>query len=526
LAVAGTTLAAAAASAQPVQLGSAASFGVIGRTGVINTGASTITGDVGVGIDGVLSGLTEANLAEGSSIHEGDAVAVQALQGARAAYAALAELDCEAANDLTGENLGGKSLAPGVYCFDGDAMLTGTLTLTGTGPWTFQVGGNLIVSANGTVLAAGVTSTCKGSEVHWQVGGAEATLGAMARFIGNLLAKTGIAVAAGAGVDGRLMALDGEVTLNDNDVAACSDGVTFPPHDPIKVTGGGQLAVQDEGDAGDDAAAILRGPIRFGRATFAFVAKPGTNGNGPTGHLLYLNHLKRGIFGGDPSSPAHGGVRAILGDVTGLEVLSVNEDGDPAQVRFNGECVFREDCTFSVIVEDNGEGWHRRELEPDHGASRRRDRFGLVVVSGDRTVESQPLGPIARGNIQFHMPDSGASLTTDLNDVEFSPGSVMQLTAALAPSRDPNRAPAPVDAYLVLQLPGGQFMSWTGSALVPGLIPIARGFMPFPFEGVVARVVIPRGAPPGDYAWLSALAAHGTLNLVTPIAETSFTIVP
>jgi hypothetical protein len=78
----------------------------------------------------------------------------------------------------------------------------------------------------------------------------------------------------------------------------------------------------------------------------------------------------------------------------------------------------------------------------------------------------------------------------------------------------------------VLELPNGQLMSWTGSGLVPGLVPIARGFMPFPFQGSLAQIVVPRGTPPGRYTWLSALTATGTLNLLTPIAESVFTITP
>jgi hypothetical protein len=75
-------------------------------------------------------------------------------------------------------------------------------------------------------------------------------------------------------------------------------------------------------------------------------------------------------------------------------------------------------------------------------------------------------------------------------------------------------------------MPNGQLLSWTGTGLVPGLVPIARGFVPVPYSGVVARVVIPRGAPAGRYTWLSALTVSGTLGLMTPISETVFTITP
>ncbi len=37
---------------------------------------------------------------------------------------------------------------------------------------------------------------------------------------------------------------------------------------------------------------------------------------------------------------------------------------------------------------------------------------------------------------------------------------------------------------------------------------------------------LPVGAPLGQYTWLSALAAPGTLNLLTPIRVSTFTVVP
>mgnify|MGYP003414938203 CR=1 FL=1 len=48
---------AASASAQPTLLGSAESFAVLGRTTVQNTGASAVTGDVGVSLAGVVKEL-------------------------------------------------------------------------------------------------------------------------------------------------------------------------------------------------------------------------------------------------------------------------------------------------------------------------------------------------------------------------------------------------------------------------------------------------------------------------------------
>jgi hypothetical protein len=523
-ALAWLTVGATSAAAQPVPLGSAESFAVLGRTSVSNTGASAVIGDVGVGLGGAVTDFPPGTVDEDSDIHEGDAVAVQALQGAAAAFSAIEARTCPAANDLTGQDLGGKSLAPGVYCFDGNAPLTGTLTLTGVGPWTFQIGGLLTVADAGRVVAAGVTSTCTGSSVDWQVGGATATIGAGATFIGNILAQNDVVLGAAASIDGRVVALDGDVTLATNQIAACSNGEAFPPHAPIKVTGGGQLSVPDP-----DTADHRRGGR--GRSTFAFVAIPGTDDTETRGRLVYLNHSNR----------SHMSIvrrMHVFGRVRNIDVVAVTGTGAPKTVRFDGTCSMRPDCTFSVLVEDNGEG-HRDDdddfdedydgdddeaqgpRDPDHRRTRPRDRFGLVVVANGRIVESRSLRPIARGNIQFHRP-RGTILSTDTNDVEFGTGHVMEVTASI----DPGAATSPADAYVVLELPNGQLMSWIGSGLVPGLVPIARGLVPFPFEGVVAQLPIPPGAPAGRYTWLSALTESGTLNLMTPISETVFTITP
>ena len=502
---------------------------VLGRSAVTNAGPSAVIGDVGVSLAGVVSGFPPGTLDEGSDIRDGDAVAVQALLDAGSAYRALDARTCPTANNLTGQNLGGKMLAPGVYCFDDNAPLTGTLTLTGAGPWTFQVGGLLTIDADAQVLAPGVTTACKGSSVHWQVAGTSATVGAATAMIGNILARNDISLGAGARLDGRAIALDGDVTMVDNRVAACSAGGRFPPHAAIKVTGGGQIWVP----VPDVADHRRTGP---GRSTFAFVAIPGPSGSEARGRFLYLNHANRSNLVGF-------GLMHVAGRVRHIDVVAVEEDGSPKTVRFDGACDRRPDCTFSVLVEDHGQG--RRDGDDDDdenddgvvdddggddgrgsdtdagGQHRPRDRFGVVIVANGRIVEARALRPIARGNIQFHERPV-PTLTTDINDVEFGAGNPLAVTASLGPGSMRTLA----DAYVVLELPNGQLMSWTASGLVPGLVPIARGVVPFPFDAPVAQFVVPRGAPPGRYTWLSALTATGTLSLLTPISESVFTIKP
>src|SRR5262245_11200298 len=110
LAVAWVTMAASAAaqpapdSARPASLNAAESFAVLGRTAVSNTGASAVTGDVGAGLMGAITGFPPGTIAAGGLSHQGDAVAVQALMDAEDVFDHLQHLECRSANNLTGQN--------------------------------------------------------------------------------------------------------------------------------------------------------------------------------------------------------------------------------------------------------------------------------------------------------------------------------------------------------------------------------------------------------------------------------------
>jgi len=93
-------------------LGRAASFTVLGGSTVTNTGATAITGDLGVSSAGVsVTGFPPGTMARGGQ-HVADPAANQAQADAQSAYAVLAGKPCT--TPLTGQDLGGKTLAPGV----------------------------------------------------------------------------------------------------------------------------------------------------------------------------------------------------------------------------------------------------------------------------------------------------------------------------------------------------------------------------------------------------------------------------
>ena len=206
-------------------LGTAESFAVLAGSTVTNTGVSVMTGDLGVSPGSAVTGFPPG-LVVGGTIHVGDAVAAQAQSDASAAFTDLAGQACD--TDLTGQDLGGLTLTAGVYCFDTSAQLTGTLTLDAEGSpdavFIFQIGSTLTTASGSSVVLINQADTCN---VFFQVG-SSATLGTGTAFSGNILALTSITANTGATVDGRLLALNGAVTLDTNLITApgCTSGGT------------------------------------------------------------------------------------------------------------------------------------------------------------------------------------------------------------------------------------------------------------------------------------------------------------
>src|ERR1700686_1132180 len=120
-------LAAFATQAQAQSLGSAENFTVLGASTVTNTGASQISGSVGVSPGTAITGFGPGIITNGA-LHPGDAVATQAHAEVATAYNDFAGLASPPANNMSGVDLGGKTLLPGVYRYDTSANSAGALT--------------------------------------------------------------------------------------------------------------------------------------------------------------------------------------------------------------------------------------------------------------------------------------------------------------------------------------------------------------------------------------------------------------
>jgi hypothetical protein len=204
----------------PVSLGNAKPFAVLAGTTVTNTGPSAISGDLGVYAGSAVTGFPPGHVKDGV-IHKADAVARQAKAALTTAYT-----DAAGRTPFTQEApaLGGKTLVPGVYASAIGFGLTGTVTLNGNGNanavFIFQAGSTLITASHSNVALINGAQACN---VFWQVA-SSATLGSHTTFAGNILALTSASLKTGATVNGRVLARNGEVSLEDNAItaAACS----------------------------------------------------------------------------------------------------------------------------------------------------------------------------------------------------------------------------------------------------------------------------------------------------------------
>jgi hypothetical protein len=201
-------------------LGSAASFGVLGATTVTSTGSTVVNGDVGL-YPGALTSITgfyPPGIVNGT-IYAADTVAQKAQADALTAYGNAAGQTPTVSYGSANEDLGGLTLAPGVYNDSTSFGITGTLTLDAHGNpnavWIFQAGSTLTTASGPDKSSVVLINGAQACHVFWQVG-SSATIGTYSDFAGTILASVSITADTGATVDGRLLALNGAVTLDDN----------------------------------------------------------------------------------------------------------------------------------------------------------------------------------------------------------------------------------------------------------------------------------------------------------------------
>lgn len=225
-----TVLAAGPAS---VNLLSSSNFTILSKTGISTTGATSVVGNIGVSpaaatyITGFSLSLSAGGAFAISSLVTGNVYApgyadptpstlTTAVSDMETAFTDAMGRTNPTATELGAGNIGGLTIAPGLYKWNTGVTIPTDVTLSGSANdvWIFQVAQNLDISSGAKVLLSG---GAQAGNVFWVVAG-QATLGTASVFNGNILSQTAIVLNTGAVLNGRALAQTA-VTLNANTVS-------------------------------------------------------------------------------------------------------------------------------------------------------------------------------------------------------------------------------------------------------------------------------------------------------------------
>jgi Ice-binding-like len=199
-----------------VPLASTSTFALLAGSAVTNTGATSVTGDIGLSPGSSIGGFPPGILTGTKYIN--DSISAKAKLDLTALYNDLAGRTSTDIVTLSG-NIGGLTLTPGLY------KSTSSLAIS-SGDLTFDAGGNstaifiiqiassfTTTSGRKVILSGGALS----GNIFWQVG-SSATLGTTSVLKGTIIAMQSITFSTGATLDGRALARTGGVTMAGNTI--------------------------------------------------------------------------------------------------------------------------------------------------------------------------------------------------------------------------------------------------------------------------------------------------------------------
>ena len=213
------TSAALAAGPASVDLGTAGNFAILAKAGVSTTGTTKITGNIGVspiaataitgfGLVRDSSGAFSTSTLVTGRVYASN-YAVPAPSELTSAVGAMETAYKNAAGrtadvtELGAGNIGGLTLAPGVYKWGTGVIIPTDVTLSGSknAVWIFQIAGTLnISSAKKVILQSGALP----KNIFWQVAG-NVALGTGSHMEGILLCKTDVSLLTRASMNGRIL---------------------------------------------------------------------------------------------------------------------------------------------------------------------------------------------------------------------------------------------------------------------------------------------------------------------------------
>lgn len=216
----------------PLSLGMAGGYAILAKSGIATVPTSAITGNLGVS-PAAASSITGFSLtADSTNVFSTSPQVTGKVYASNFAVPTPANLttaigDMQLAftaaagraatvTELGAGNVGGMTLAPGVYKWGTGLLIPSDVTLTGaaTAVWIFQVAQDLTISSGSRILLAGGAMA---KNVFWQVAG-RVEVGTTAHVEGVVLTQTSITLATGASINGRLLAqtavnIDGSVVV-------------------------------------------------------------------------------------------------------------------------------------------------------------------------------------------------------------------------------------------------------------------------------------------------------------------------
>lgn len=199
-----------------VPLAGTSDLAILAGSGITNTGATNVTGDIGLSPGTSIGGFPPGILV--GTQHINDAIAIQAKLDLTTAYNNAAGRTSTDIVTLSG-NIGGLILTPGLYKSTSSlAISSGDLTFDAMGDATavfiIQMASSFTTTSGRKVF---LTGGALASNIFWQVG-SSATFGTTSVLKGTFLVKESITFETGATLDGRALTYTGEVVLDGNTI--------------------------------------------------------------------------------------------------------------------------------------------------------------------------------------------------------------------------------------------------------------------------------------------------------------------
>ncbi len=199
-----------------IPLGVADDFAILAGSGITNTGATIINGDLGLSPGTSVGGFPPGIL--NGTLHINDAAANQSKLDITAAYDNAKDRTATDIVTLSG-NIGGLTLTPGLYKSTSSlALSSGNVTFDALGDpnavFIIQIASSFTATSGRQVFLAG---NAQASNIFWQVG-SSATFGTTSKFKGTIIALQSISFNTGAILDGRAFSRNGAVTMSGNTI--------------------------------------------------------------------------------------------------------------------------------------------------------------------------------------------------------------------------------------------------------------------------------------------------------------------